>query len=457
MSSLPSPITHRPPTYQTGLAWLVILGLVVFTIWIQQAGGERLRESGDELLALVQGRMILALNEFDQQKRAGEELDRLKKGPYGQRLLVTILVGELDGRDGARQYLADLEALRIEHQAALNPADERLRDVLERLYAADPRPELTEEDQETLAKYGWLGQLARAHRPGADPTEVQAIRAEAVRAMGIAFGMMLLGGLLAIVGLGLLIVFFIQWMDGQIPWALEPQTGSGLYAETFAVWLGSYLALARLLAIVPGLSSLVSGGLAMLLSAGLALLWGRLRGRDWHTIRADLGLQPGRSVGQEMLVGLATYATILPLILASVVVVGFLSDLVKSGPGGENPFAPSGRPTHPIVRLILGPGWMVISIFITAAVIAPLVEELAFRGMLQRHLRGFLGRLTSAFAVGLVFAIIHPQGLLGVPALLAIAVPLSLAREWRGSLIASMTAHALNNAAVTTLLLVMTR
>ena len=75
-----------------------------------------------------------------------------------------------------------------------------------------------------------------------------------------------------------------------------------------------------------------------------------------------------------------------------------------------------------------------------------------FRGFLYRHMRqatsrgGFLlSVLCSAFVVSFVFAVIHPQGLLFVPALMAIALSLTLTREWRESLIASIVHHGLHN------------
>ena len=52
-----------------------------------------------------------------------------------------------------------------------------------------------------------------------------------------------------------------------------------------------------------------------------------------------------------------------------------------------------------------------------------------------------------------IFAVIHPQGWAGVPPIMALALTLSALRLTRGSLIAPMTAHALNNGLVTLLLI----
>ena len=83
-----------------------------------------------------------------------------------------------------------------------------------------------------------------------------------------------------------------------------------------------------------------------------------------------------------------------------------------------------------------------LEIFILACVVAPVVEETMFRGVLHRHLREATSRLgrgrsifLSATLVGFVFAVIHPQGWLAVPALMAPAYAFTIAREWRGSLL----------------------
>jgi membrane protease YdiL (CAAX protease family) len=78
-----------------------------------------------------------------------------------------------------------------------------------------------------------------------------------------------------------------------------------------------------------------------------------------------------------------------------------------------------------------------------------------FRGVLYRHLReatsrwhGLLSFVLSAGVVSLVFAAIHPQGLLGIPPLMGLAFAFTLAREWRGTLLPAMVAHGINNGIV---------
>ena len=82
-----------------------------------------------------------------------------------------------------------------------------------------------------------------------------------------------------------------------------------------------------------------------------------------------------------------------------------------------------------------------------------------FRGALFHHLRRFSkgwSWLPSAALVALIFAAIHPQGWTAIPALGMLAVVFAGLREWRGSLIASMTGHFIQNFIAVTVLVVMT-
>jgi hypothetical protein len=95
---------------------------------------------------------------------------------------------------------------------------------------------------------------------------------------------------------------------------------------------------------------------------------------------------------------------------------------------------------------------------------APVFEELFFRGALYRNLRqtfgrwGVLGSVVIAVLVNsVVFAAIHPQGLIFIPVLGSLAVAFTLMREWRGTINASIVAHAINNFVVLTLNVLMLR
>ena len=108
-------------------------------------------------------------------------------------------------------------------------------------------------------------------------------------------------------------------------------------------------------------------------------------------------------------------------------------------------------PTHPVLEELASPGWpTLVLLFFLLSVVAPIVEETMFRGVLYRQLREVfgipvIGGLTTAVIVSVIFAAIHPQGPFFVPVLSALALGFCLAREWRGSLIPCMVAHGLNN------------
>ena len=59
--------------------------------------------------------------------------------------------------------------------------------------------------------------------------------------------------------------------------------------------------------------------------------------------------------------------------------------------------------------------------------------------------------LVAALVSSFIFAVVHPQGVLFVPALGGLAVGFCIFRELRGSLIAPMVAHGINNAVTLTI------
>ena len=156
------------------------------------------------------------------------------------------------------------------------------------------------------------------------------------------------------------------------------------------------------------------------------------------------------------------YLAALPLVILAALAVFAVVRLLQQS-GARNLLGPTGAPTHPIVFEVLHSGWAGwLQILFVASVMAPLVEETMFRGVLYRHLREATGRwgwfasvALSALLASFVFAALHPQGWLGIPVLMALALGFTAAREWRGSLLPSMTVHALNNAMVLLLLILM--
>ncbi len=233
--------------------------------------------------------------------------------------------------------------------------------------------------------------------------------------------------------------------------------GGGIYAETFAVWIVLYQLLQLLAAVTPTEDGLLLAFFAQMLSLS-ALAWPVLRGLSWRQTREDLGLTLGNPL-KELIVAIGCYAMTLPMVLIGALL---MLVLIRAGLGGEGvPFGNQGRmPAHPIVAEVLhADSWKLTQVFLLMVVGAPIMEEVFFRGALYRHLReataGWrvgLSAFVSATIGSLIFAVIHPQGLVAVPMLMAVAYGLALAREWRGTLLTPMFMHALHNGAIFLLL-----
>ncbi|HSR70121.1 MAG TPA: type II CAAX endopeptidase family protein [Acidobacteriota bacterium] len=184
----------------------------------------------------------------------------------------------------------------------------------------------------------------------------------------------------------------------------------------------------------------------VLWGALLAPLWPLLRGVSRRQLRQALGWNRGRGAGWEVLSGVGGYLAGIPVMAAGVAATFFISQVFET------------QPSHPAALEALSGGfWQILQIYLLACVWAPVVEESVFRGALFSHLRMRYSGATSALLSGIIFAAIHPQGLAALPVLTAIGFVLAMLREWRDSLIAPMTAHALNNFLAITLLLLLFR
>jgi len=80
------------------------------------------------------------------------------------------------------------------------------------------------------------------------------------------------------------------------------------------------------------------------------------------------------------------------------------------------------------------------------AIIAPISEEICFRGMVFGGLRTRLPAWAAALISGLIFGLLHAlTGLSAVPPLMAFGVILALLYERTGSIVPGIILHMLNN------------
>jgi membrane protease YdiL (CAAX protease family) len=492
-----------PPRGRPLLAWLVILLAVGYVLYREQrpAPADEKQPPADKATASFvlefQARYLVGAGQLLGEKEKlhlYEQMSSLNTGSFGQRLRFVILAGEMAGPDEALRKLEELNRQLAESKVELTADQAALKKDLTRLYTAyqvnrwwrrveDMLPAfvrpLTErlerpllaralpdaERQRVRSELGWFGDLALAPPRGPDEQARAAVLAPATRTVGVlvSFSVLLLvAGLAGLIGL---LVFLALVAAGKVRSRLRTGSpGGGVYAETFAVWMLLFLGLNWLAAhLAPPGAGLLPNGVASLCSLS-ALAWPVCRGLPWQQVRRDIGWTLGDNPTLEPLIGAACYPTALPLVAVGFVLVFALMALesrLHSGGGSGNVFAPNDLPAHPIIQFLVASSyWGRLQILVLGTVIAPVVEETMFRGVLYRHLReasrGWrigLSVLFSATVVSFVFAVIHPQGLVAVPLLMALAYAFSAVREWRGTLIPGMVAHGITNGVTMTLLL----
>ncbi len=359
------------------------------------------------------------------------ELSATRPGPArAQAVLYGLLTG--DHRQFGREKAAQLLD---RHQDALTDPEQQRLHRLVRAAIDDPAG-ITADDREFMeTELGWFAEMILSRDLPADAPERTAPRISAYRLLAVMVIILVLAGLGVLLGCGLLILAMIQKADGRLPLRMgKPAHDGSLYLEAFTVYIWLFFLLEILPALLGfALPWLSFGGLAVLSMVGL--FWPVLRGLPGETAFRDLGLYRGEGVLKEIGSGLAGYVAVLP-----VVAIGFAATLVLSMYSRTEPTG------HPVVVWIAHGGTgLRLAVLFLASGFAPLFEEAMFRGALFRDLRRFMGPVLSAGIMGVLFAAIHPQGLTTVPALAGLAVGFALIREWRGSLIAPMAAHALHN------------
>ncbi|MGA2442695.1 MAG: CPBP family intramembrane glutamic endopeptidase, partial [Tepidisphaeraceae bacterium] len=235
--------------------------------------------------------------------------------------------------------------------------------------------------------------------------------------------------------------FLFPRKDSKVPDRFGPSDPSvaDVLLEGFAVYLCLMAVLGTIGSLLP--SHHPEMGLLLVVPVLAALAWVRARGAWGRRLADAVGWNAGRGFVREMFAGIIGYIAGIPLVAVGMAVALALARLSST------------RASHPVEFDITTGGWVRILLFLLACLFAPVTEELMFRGMFLRHLTLRWPRLWSAVIVSVLFAAIHPQGWTAIPLLGAVGLVLALIRFRRDSLVASMTAHALNNALVLTVLI----
>jgi membrane protease YdiL (CAAX protease family) len=320
-----------------------------------------------------------------------------------------------------------------------------------------------DEREKIVEHHGWFGKLA--YTTGLPDTDPQ--RAALLSGLGWLIGAGLLGFvafLTAVVG-GLTagIIMLVKITTGGLKMRfVPPAPGGSVFMETVPVFIAGFLllklAVGGVLTVLSRKGATPEGTLPFQLMsqwvlAILPLYPVLVRRMPWSEFRQKIGWHKGEGVFREIGAGLAGYFAGLPLLAAVMVITAglfILRAIIHRMISGEE--API--PSNPIGELInKGSPVAIAMLFLLATLWAPLVEEAIFRGALYRHLRSRLSVMGAAIISALMFGLMHGYNILLLGPVITIGFIFALMREWRGSLIGSMTAHFLHNA--TTLALVL--
>ncbi len=320
--------------------------------------------------------------------------------------------------------------------------------------------EVTDDQKAGLAaRHGWFGRLALVQGvPPKDPARVALVGGGEIMVVLL----FLIGAgfvLLFLTGLGMLVFFIVKLATGKLrSHFVPPAPGGSVYLETVAAFVAAFVIFQLVLYGLLGGIKHMSGPAtaAVILSQWIllaAVFWPMARGVGFSELRAAIGWHSGRGVLREIGAGLAAYLAGIPILVVAAItaiVLVLVWEVIKKSAG----MAPSPPPENPVVHLLGGNNWWAIAAFaLLATVWAPIVEEAIFRGCLFRHARARVNVAFAAIASALVFGGMHGYpGPLLLP-VMSLGLVFALMREWRGSLIASMTAHCVHNAMVTTVLL----
>lgn len=463
---------------------LVARALVGIKAWGERAGaaeqlqgqiGPAARQQVDPL-ATPAGDLVRAATLAGELDRAETALDLLDvaeaqfegatKAASARELLAEVFrlqeaIAPGGGAQGAVEELAARRAALRELHATPPPDGEaaddssyaqgQLRDVamLRRIYLdGGPGDVHADEQARLIERHGFFGRLALSFGQGEDTPDRDFVLAKAGFTLRVMIGAVAVIVTALLSGLVLFVAALVLVNKGRVKlrlaWQVRELRPHGhLFVETMAVFLIGFIVVAELAGLLQGVTGVDLSQVVIWLLLPIAL-WPMVRGVGPRELRMGLGWHAngggGAGVAKEALCGVVGYLAGLPILL-----VGFLLTFLLL-------LIPGAHSQHPATQEIDASLRGYLQLLLLASIWAPLVEETMFRGALMTHARLWAPALWSAGLTGFLFAAIHPQGWAAIPALMSLGVIFALIREWRGSLIGSITVHALHNGFLMTML-----
>jgi len=334
-------------------------------------------------------------------------------------------------------------------------------DILRTLYT-DGAEALSEDQANQLkARYGYIGHVALTHgKPNSDPVR----KALTDQFMSLALFLVLVALVILLgplVGIVLLILGMVWFFSGKLKMrARVPTPGGSVYLETYALFVGCFCLMAVGTFVVSNSKYPEFAAFSLLVQWLLLLtvFWALLRRTSASEWRQAIGWHTGEGVFKEIGCGIAGYLASVPIYIVGVIITAILlvlKEIWATQANGGVPPEPEPM-VNPVFDMIArGDLFILLFLFVLATTWAPIVEESIFRGALYRHLRGRMHWVFSALLTAVLFAFMHDYGPLMVAPLIALGFSFAFMREWRGSIIAPMTAHFIHNFTLMSFMLIL--
>jgi len=366
--------------------------------------------------------------------------------PYEAAVYRAIVAHAFQQRDAAEtlRTLPDLPSERLA-PAARRWQAMRLRDALTQPLNADRVPAVLESVGALPSPFArTLLEMTLYARAG-DTERANAIRQSlaqravwGVLALG---GVLLFGGVMGLAGFGVLLWYLIS----RPPLPTRPAPDESPFAYDPLLWALVIFLLVMLNR--PALNQVLldlglsSANAIYLLAVLLPLMYlASLRGQA-DALGRIAWFRKGfwRQLGASLM-GYAAYVPFLAALLVVTLLIAPALPAEQTNPVGE-------RATQAQDAL----SWL--ALFAQAVVLAPIIEEFVFRGVLFQVFWQRTGRVwLSAFVSGYLFAVIHPQFLGGILPITVLGTILALVYAHTRSLLPCIVIHAINNGLITLLL-----
>jgi membrane protease YdiL (CAAX protease family) len=433
---------------------LIIVGNVAqFWLLFHQSEGRGLASGNQRLGAEFQIRYALAVERLGMgglatkmaQEAALAGLDEAY-APYEAAVYRAIVAHAFQHRDAADtlRALPDLPSETLTPDMRRWQAV-RLRDALTQPLQADRLPAVLESVgalpsplARTLLEMTLYARAGDTERANAIRQSLAQRAVWGVLALG---GVMLFGGVMGLAGVGILLWYLIN----RPPLPARPAPDESPFAYDPLLWALVIFLLVQLNRSALGQVLLdlgLDGANAIyLLAVLLPLMYlASLRGQA-DALGRIAWFRKGfwRQLGASLM----GYAAYVPFLAALLMVTLLIAPALPA------------EQTHPIGERVMEAqdalSWL--ALFVQAALLAPIIEEFVFRGVLFKVFWQRTGRVwLSAFVSGYLFAVIHPQFLGGILPITVLGAILALVYAHTRSLLPCIVIHALNNGLITLLL-----